>query len=192
METKKEIRKEIIQKRDALSFHEVEQKSKLITSSLLNTPEYRESEYILLYSAFRNEVRTNAIFEDAIAKGKQVYYPKIFGDIMEFYKVTSMSELHPGCMGILEPDENSLKRFIYKKQDNGLVITPGVAFDPNGNRIGYGKGFYDKYLTNKRILSVIALAYSLQIVDNIPSEANDIKMDKIITDQLILANMRIS
>lgn len=191
MVTKKEIRKEIIQKRDALPFLEVENKSSHIVTSLLKTPEYKEAAQILLYADFRNEVKTDSIFTDAILKGKKVYYPKIFGDIMEFYHVTSLDELHSGYMGIREPEENPLKRFIYKKQDNVLVISPGVAFDPQGNRIGYGKGFYDKYLTNKRILSVIALAFSLQIVDEIPSEHNDIKMDKIITDQLILANMRL-
>ena len=94
-------------------------------------------------------------------------------------------------MGILEPREDMRFRYKFNPKEDTLVIIPGVAFDISGYRIGYGRGFYDKFLVNKRQLSTMALAYACQIVDEIPREAHDIRMDKIVTEEIIYSFLRL-
>lgn len=191
METKKDIRSQYIKKRDALSQEEVNVKSDKILYQLFNMTEYKDAKYILLYADYHNEVATNKIFEDARQRGKKIYFPKVFGQEMEFYSVDSLEELRFGYKGIREPQENPIKRFFYKKQDTTIMIVPGVAFDMKGYRVGYGKGYYDKYLSEKKMISTFALAYAFQILEHVPSDAHDIKMDKIITEELVYSFLRV-
>lgn len=191
METKKDIRSQYIKKRDALSQEEVNVKSDKILYQLFNLTEYKDAKYILLYADYHNEVATNKIFEDARQRGKKIYFPKVFGQEMEFYSVDSLEELRFGYKGIREPQENPIKRFFYKKQDTTIMIVPGVAFDMKGYRVGYGKGYYDKYLFEKKMISTFALAYAFQILEHVPSDAHDIKMDKIITEELVYSFLRV-
>ena len=191
METKKDIRSQYIKKRDALSQEEVNVKSDKILYQLFNMTEYKDAKYILLYADYHNEVATNKIFEDARQRGKKIYFPKVFGQEMEFYSVDSLEELRFGYKGIREPQENPIKRFFYKKQDTTIMIVPGVAFDMKGYRVGYGKGYYDKYLSEKKMISTFALAYTFQILEHVPSDAHDIKMDKIITEELVYSFLRV-
>lgn len=191
METKSSIRKQILKKRDALSQSEISHKSDKILYQLFNLPEYKEAEHILLYADYRNEVATDKLFLDAISKKKKVYYPKVFGQEMEFYSVKTLEELRFGYKGIREPQENPIKRFFYKKQDSALMIVPGVAFDTEGFRVGYGKGYYDKYLSDKRMITAVATAFSFQLLEHVPADAHDIKMDKIITEELVYSFLRV-
>ena len=191
METKKDIRSQYIKKRDALSQEEVNVKSDKILYQLFNMTEYKDAKYILLYADYHNEVATNKIFEDARQRGKKIYFPKVFGQEMEFYSVDSLEELRFGYKGIREPQENPIKRFFYKKQDTTIMIVPGVALDMKGYRVGYGKGYYDKYLSEKKMISTFALAYAFQILEHVPSDAHDIKMDKIITEELVYSFLRV-
>lgn len=191
METKKDIRSQYIKKRDALTSEEVAQKSDRILYQLFNLPEYKDAKYVLMYADYHNEVATNKIFEDAKNRGKKIYFPKVFGQEMEFYAVDSLDELRFGYKGIREPQENPIKRFFYKKQDNTIMIVPGVAFDMEGYRVGYGKGYYDKYLTERRMISTFALSYAFQILEHVPADAHDIKMDKIITEELVYSFLRV-
>lgn len=191
METKKDIRSQYIKKRDNLFPEEITKKSDKILFQLFNMPEYKEAQHILLYADYRNEVATDKLFEDAKKRGKKIYYPKVFGQEMEFYAVDSLDELRFGYKGIREPQENPIKRFFYKKQDNTIMIVPGVAFDMKGYRVGYGKGYYDKYLSERRMISTFALSYAFQILEHIPSDSYDIKMDKIITEELVYSFLRV-
>ena len=103
----------------------------------------------------------------------------------------SVRQLERGYMDILEPKEDMKMRYRFHSREDTLVIMPGVAFDTSGYRVGYGKGFYDKYLVNKRQLSTMALAFACQIVDEIPREEYDIRMDKIVTEEIIYSFLRI-
>jgi 5-formyltetrahydrofolate cyclo-ligase len=193
METKKEIRKRMLEIRGNLTHEEIKAKSELIVQKVLQTPEYGESQNILLYADYSNEVQTIKIFEDAIMHGKRVYFPKsdALTNTMEFYRVTSASQLEKGYKGILEPRETESLRYRLNRKEDTLIIVPGVAFDTSGYRLGYGKGFYDKYLSNKRQISTMALSFSEQIVDEIPHDTYDIKMDKIVTEEIIYSFLRI-
>lgn len=187
METKAEIRKRILKTRKQLTDYEMISKSNAIIQRLLKTPEYIEADNILLYADYNHEVITRDIFEDAVFHRKKVYFPKSDGhtNIMSFYRTTSITQLESGFKGIPEPIEDLHRCYKFDAKDNTLVILPGVAFDMSGFRLGYGKGFYDKFLSDKCQLSKIALAFACQIIDNLPHEPHDIKMDKIITEEII-------
>jgi 5-formyltetrahydrofolate cyclo-ligase len=193
METKKEIRKRMLDVRKGLTKDEVKSKGNLIIQKVLKTPEYDEADNVLIYADYCNEVGTQPIFEDALLRGKRVYYPKSdkFTNTMEFYRITSLKQLESGYMGILEPRENESLRYRLNRKEDTLIIVPGVAFDISGYRLGYGKGFYDRFLVNKRQISTMALAYSCQIVDELPHDTYDIKMDKIVTEEIIYSFLRV-
>lgn len=193
METKAEIRKRILEARKGLTKEEAMSKSGAIVQKVIKTPEYEEADNVLLYADYNYEVLTQRIFEDAVSHKKRVYFPKsdLLTNNMEFYQILSLCQLEKGLMGILEPREDMRFRYKFNPKEDTLVIIPGVAFDISGYRIGYGRGFYDKFLVNKRQLSTMALAYACQIVDEIPREAHDIRMDKIVTEEIIYSFLRL-
>lgn len=192
METKEQIRKRIIQVRNQMASEEVAQKSSLIAQKVLKTPEYEEADNILLYADYRHEVMTREIFDDAVLRKKKVFFPKSKEDgTMEFYQVISVKQLESGYKGIKEPsvDERYLYRF--QRNEDTLMIVPGVAFDMKGYRVGYGKGFYDRFLQDKRQITAMGLCFSNQIVEEIPHNQYDIRMDKIVTEEIIYSFLRI-
>lgn len=193
METKAEIRKRILEVRGNLSDGEIAEKSGAIVQNVLKTPEYEEADNILLYADYNHEVMTREIFENALLRQKRVYFPKCdrMTNTMEFYRATAISQLEKGYQGILEPKEDVRGRYRFRAREDTLAILPGVAFDTFGYRIGYGRGFYDKYLANKRQLSTMALAFACQLVEEIPRDVHDMKMDKIVTEEIIYSFLRI-
>jgi 5-formyltetrahydrofolate cyclo-ligase len=190
---KKEIRKHMLFIRSNLTDETVKTKSELIFQKVLQTPEYNEAHNVLLYADYSHEVETERIFEDAIRRGKRVYYPKSDGltNTMEFYRVSSLNQLESGYKGIREPREAQSLRYRLNKNEDTLIIIPGVAFDTAGYRLGYGKGFYDRFLSKRRQISTMALSFSEQIIDELPHDIYDIKMDKIVTEEIIYSFLRI-
>lgn len=192
METKAQIRERILNIRSAMTSDEIENKSNQIIRKVILTPEYEEADNLLLYADYKNEVMTKGLFEYAIMHKKKVYFPKCLSDNnMEFYQITSINQLMEGYKGIYEPKIREEYKYCYNPKEDTLVIIPGVAFDMNGYRVGYGKGFYDKYLWNKRQLTFMALSFANQIVDEIPNTEYDIKMDKIVTEEMIFSFLRV-
>ncbi len=193
METKAEIRKRILETRKKLTDDEAASKSAAIVQKVIKTPEYREADNILLYADYCREVMTRGIFEDSLLHRKRIYFPRVdkMTNTMEFYQVISIRQLVRGYMDILEPREDIQARYKFQPREDTLAILPGVAFDTSGYRVGYGKGFYDRFLENRRQLSTMALAYACQIVDEIPRAEHDIKMDKIVTEEIIYSFLRI-
>lgn len=193
MKDKTNIRQLYMENRLMLPRQEVEAKSKAIIQNVIKTPEYIEAKHILLYADCNHEVETRELFEYAILHKKKVYFPKcaITGNDMEFYQVVSIKQLEGGRFGIQEPVVGDEYRFIPDKAEDTLVILPGVAFDTRGYRIGYGKGYYDKYFSKKRAFTLMALAYSNQIIDELPNDPHDIRMDKIVTEEIIYSFPRL-
>ncbi|AIY84915.1 5-formyltetrahydrofolate cyclo-ligase [Clostridium baratii] len=178
---KKELRKEIIKKRDELDCTEKTIKDKKIIEKLKDTKEYKEAKGIFVYIGFGSEINTKILIEDALEDGKEVCVPKVIKKDMVFIKINSLENLVTSSYGILEPvgDKNN-----FNVDNLGLIIMPGLAFDKQGNRLGYGGGYYDKFLSNNKInVKKIALAYDFQILDKVPSEEHDIKVDSIITEE---------
>lgn len=184
METKRSIRNATLKLRDSLGEKERKIKSTMIQEKVIASVAYKEAEIILSYMNYKSEVVTEELVKKALEDGKKVYCPKVNGDIMEFYRIHSVEDAEIGYMGIREPfpEEEKLLREREISTEKCLMIMPGSAFDKDRNRIGYGKGYYDKYLTQHPGLSTIAICYVCQIVDKVPEEEYDIRPDVVISE----------
>ncbi len=183
MSTKKEIRKSIIEKRDKLSVSEKNSFDEKIYTKVKNLTAYKEAKVIFTFISFGSEVDTLRLIDDALREGKTVAVPWINKEkkLMEAKIIKDLEDMHPGLYGILEP---SPEAEALKYQDIDIIITPGVAFDNLGGRIGYGGGYYDKFLAEvKGRVPKIALSYELQRVEKLPLEPFDMKITALITEE---------
>ncbi len=165
-----------------------ELKSKEIIKKILELEEYKKAETIAIYKNFSSEVSTTELIKLSLENNKIVCLPKIKNGQIEFYKVSSVeNDLAKNKFGIEEPIED--KENLIDRADINLMIVPGLCFDMENNRLGFGKGYYDKYLENTEIYK-IGICFDEQILKNkiIPVTSNDIKMNKIITDKQIIVN----
>lgn len=184
---KKVIRNEVLRKRDKIPQEVKSVKDALIKEKLFSTQEFVNSKIIIFYASFRSEIDTISMIQKSLEMGKRVVLPKVDKErhMLSLYEIKDLNELSPGYMGIPEPslaDERTVDI-----DDVDLVIIPGAGFDYSGNRLGYGAGYYDILLSkSKKKISIIALAYEEQIVDSIPSEKHDVKVDVIVTDTRVI------
>lgn len=184
---KKVLRRQVLARRDALSKEERERAALLMTERIIGHQWFYRSEYFLGFVSYGSEIDTYPLLEEALRMGKKVYVPKVEGERMVFYRIGSLEELKEGYRGIPEPVGDT-EIFDYEAcQKNNdinkvLLLMPGVAFDPYRNRIGYGKGFYDRYLAGKEELALrsIAVGFRCQMVEQIPAEENDRKPYQVI------------
>jgi 5-formyltetrahydrofolate cyclo-ligase len=191
---KKLLRKKVIKKRGSIPPPEKKRKDALIMHGLFNIREFKRAKAVLFYASFRTEVDTISMIEGSLKMGKRVFVPKVDKERhrLRLYEIKTIKELSPGYMGIPEPSlpDERLRDI----NDVDLVIIPGVGFDFSGNRLGYGAGYYDMLLssmkesesTRTEKVPFIALAYRDQLVDSIPSELHDVKVDMIITDEGVI------
>lgn len=185
METKKEIRKRLLRQRRECPPEFRRAASGQIMGKVLQHPWFTEAEVIYAYVDFDSEVETRALIETALDKGKSVWLPKVQGEDMEFYPAVSVDKLEAGAFGILEPPAGDALT-LRTRAERSLMLLPGIAFDRTGNRIGYGKGYYDRYLACHPGIPKIALAFDLQIIDEIPAVHTDVRADLIITEKGVL------
>ncbi len=182
-ETKKELRKRIIAERDLLSEEERMHSQVLLTERILGHQWFYRAKELLIFISYGSEIDTGEIIAKAHCLHKKVYVPKVEGDVMEFYRIMPNEALQEGYKGILEPDLSvAHEKFIFAKEkaEEVLMIMPGVAFDMMCNRIGYGKGFYDKYLADKDGMQTIAVGYAMQMVPQIEADEKDIRPMQVI------------
>ncbi|SHI98465.1 5-formyltetrahydrofolate cyclo-ligase [Lutispora thermophila] len=184
---KSELRKKILAMRDSLTIEEIAEKSLQIKDRLINTSMYDEANHVFTFLSFNNEVMTRPIIDDCIAKNKHLYVPLCNTQIKEIVlcKFQGWDKLKPSKAGILEPVKNHIR--IVNRSILDIAIVPGAVFDRNGNRIGYGAGYYDRFFNtlSKNILK-IALCYSFQVVDSITPSKFDVPMDYIITENEVI------
>lgn len=183
METKKEIRKKVLALRDALTPCERLRSQVLLTERILGHQWYYRASEVLLFASYGSEIDTSALIEDALHCGKKVFLPKITGDQMVFYRILPGEKLEAGYRGIPEPAGTADREqffFTPQKEETALMLMPGVAFDVYRNRIGYGKGFYDRYLADKERLHTIAIGFDCQMVPVIESDKTDIRPMQVI------------
>lgn len=180
MELKRDIRKHVLIERNLITREEWTEKSCKIYEKVIAHPFFLNAEEIYCYIDFKNEVGTRNILETAWRLEKKVAVPKIVGKHMEFHYINDFQELSSGCWGILEPIIQNLA-----DGSNVLVIMPGAVFDRAKHRIGYGKGYYDQYLTKHPDYQTMALAFELQMLENIPADTHDICPEIIVTEEHI-------
>ena len=180
---KRFLRKKMKYKRDSINKDDKAIKDKIIKEKLKETKFYKNSTNIFIYIGFGSEIDTKEYIKEFLSEGKNVFVPRIKDNIMEAVKIDSISDLVKNKYGIPEPSYN-----LYKTSDGSknidLIIVPGLAFDITGGRLGYGGGYYDRYLEDKfKNIPKIALAYDFQVINNVPTDKHDIRVDYIITEK---------
>ena len=180
------LRKEMKRLRRIMSDEERKIKDKKIFENLIRLSSFREKKWFYIYVSYKTEADTKNIIKYLLElKYKReihVAVPKVLGDEMEFFEIDSLDELKKSCMGILEPDNDN-------KADasNAVMILPGLAFDKEHSRLGYGGGYYDKYLDRYGVRKFLKIGtcydFQMQKYDRIEVEDNDMKVDMIVTDK---------
>jgi 5-formyltetrahydrofolate cyclo-ligase len=159
-----------------------ESKSREIGKRLYSLPEYRAASVIMFFASFRSEVDTLTMIRHVLAAGKRVFLPKVRGRDLALFEILDFDkDTAPGAWAIPEPRETRPVTI----QEVDLMIVPGLAFDENGNRLGYGAGFYDRILPSFR-RTTVALAFEEQIVPDVPVSIHDIPVKKIVTEKRII------
>jgi len=181
-QTKTELRKQYKQKRRALTPEQVTVASAQIRKQFLNSDEYKDCNHLLIYVSQDNEVDTVEIIKQALTDDKVVAVPKVYGDHMHFHRIHGMSDLKVGAYGILEPAGCEMLH-----PTEGILIVPGIVFDINGHRIGYGGGYYDRYM--KLHPGLTAVAYDYQVLPEISCESFDERPDQLLTPSEIYSFM---
>lgn len=186
MRMKDRLRKNIEKKRNTLSTSEVLEKSSRIKKRIFEIKLFRDAQTILFYVSYGNEVHTHDMIKESISMGKTVVVPKSVtkDHTLILSRLTNWNDLKVGAYNILEPKKESIKEVDIESID--LIIVPGIVFDIHRNRIGHGKGYYDRLLKDSRNIPSIGLAFEFQMIDNIESEKHDEKIDVIITEDRLM------
>ena len=173
---KKKLRDQIRQRKRAMTETEIEQKSQALTEKFLASDLYKNAKTLYGYLPYNQEVRTWTIMAQALSDGKQIAVPKVYGDTMRFILLPNLDAVEKGYCGIPEPIADDP----IADDKTALVLMPGLAFDPKGNRMGYGGGYYDKFLQDEPSHPTVALCYDFQMLPQLDTEAHDIPVDLVI------------
>ena len=182
MSDKASFRKDILAKRDSIPQVVKQSKDRAIEERLFQIPEFIAAETIFFFASFRSEVDTFGMIKRSLEAGKRVALPRVEGRLLGLYEIKSLAELVAGYMKIPEPSVLTEDRKM-TINDVDAVIIPGAAFDQTGNRIGYGGGFYDRLLAElQKPVPVIAPTYEEQVIESVPTDPHDRKVNIIVTD----------
>ena len=173
---KKELRRTIRERKRAMTEEEIVSRSKKLGELFAQSEAYKAAKTIYGYLPYNQEVRTVPMLEQALKDGKRVAVPKVYGDEMKFLYLDDLSQVEKGYAGIPEPIADDP----LADDDTALVLMPGLAFDPSGHRIGYGGGFYDKFLAAEPNHPTLALCYEFQMLPRLDTEEHDIPVDTVL------------
>jgi len=173
---KKLLRQRIRQQKRAMTPEEIASRSAVLTEKFCACPQYARAKTVYGYLPYNQEVRTVPLLERALADGKQVAVPKVYGDEMKFIYMTDLSLTEKSDMGIPEPVADGP----VAEDPTALVLMPGLAFTERGDRMGYGGGFYDKFLAAEPEHPTVALCYRFQMVEELPTQDHDIPVDLVL------------
>lgn len=173
---KKELRRQIREKKRQMTPRQIESASAQLCEMFAATEQYRHAKVVYGYLPYNQEVRTTPILERALREGKRVAVPKIYGEEMKFIYLDDLTQVEKSAYGIPEPILDGP----VADDPTALVLMPGLAFTKGGDRMGYGGGFYDKFLSSEPDHPTVALCYDFQIVDQIPTDDYDIPVDLVL------------
>ena len=173
---KKELRRQIRERKRAMTEEEIRQRSQALAQLFLESELYRNAKTIYGYLPYNQEVRTVPMLEQALRDGKRVAVPKCYGVEMKFIYMDDLSKVEKGYAGIPEPIADGPEG----DDPHALVLMPGLAFDKEGHRIGYGGGFYDKFLAREQEHPTLALCYEFQMLEHLETEKFDIPVDCVL------------
>lgn len=170
------LRRAIREQKRAMTEEMIDSASAKLGELFAQSRQYKNAKTIYGYLPYNQEVRTIPMLERALAEGKKVAVPKVYGDTMKFIYMTDLSQVDKGYAGIPEPVADGP----VADDPTALVLMPGLAFTKNGDRMGYGGGFYDKFLACEPEHPTVALCYGFQIVEQLPTEQYDIPVDLVL------------
>ena len=173
---KKELRRTIRERKRAMTEEEIVSRSEKLGQLFAQSEAYKAAKTIYGYLPYNQEVRTVPMLEQALKDGKRVAVPKVYGDEMKFLYLDDLSQVEKGYAGIPEPIADDP----LADDDTALVLMPGLAFDPEGHRLGYGGGFYDKFLAAEPDHPTLALCYDFQMLPHLDTEHYDIPVDRVL------------
>lgn len=176
MMNKQELRKKIREQKRAMTEQDIVRKSARLGELFAASEVYRNAKTIYGYLPYNQEVRTVPMLERALAEGKRVAVPKVYGEEMKFLYLDDLTKVEKGYAGIPEPVDDGP----VAQDETALVLMPGLAFDPMGHRIGYGGGFYDKFLAAEPNHPTVALCYDFQVFPELETEEFDIPVDLVL------------
>ena len=174
---KTELRRRIREKKRAMTPEEIEERSRELGRKFAATEAYRKAKTVYGYMPYNQEVRTVPMLEQALRDGKKVAVPKCYGDEMKFIYLDDLTKVAKGYAGIPEPIADEP----VAHDETALVLMPGLAFDPEGHRCGYGGGFYDKYLAAHRQHVTLALCYDFQMFAHLDVDDYDIPVQYVLS-----------
>ena len=173
---KKELRRSIRERKRAMTEVEIVSRSEKLGVLFAQSEAYKAAKTIYGYLPYNQEVRTVPMLEQALKDGKRVAVPKVYGDEMKFLYLDDLTKVSKGYAGIPEPIADGP----VADDETALVLMPGLAFDPQGHRIGYGGGFYDKFLAAEPNHPTLALCYEFQLLPELDTEEHDIPVDTVL------------
>lgn len=160
---------------------QVEALSARICENIIRSRLFESAHVLYAYYPLGNEADVRPVVLEAWQRGKRVAFPKVFGEEMRFFEVSGFEELSAGAFGVMEPPEEH--PVDWRRGQSALVLTPGVAFDRGVNRMGFGKGYYDRHFSGLHDCVLLGVAYDLQVVDRLPTEEFDVKLPRLVTEE---------
>ena len=173
---KRELRRLMREKKRSMTQEQIESASARLGELLAQSAIYRNARTIYGYLPYNQEVRTVPMLERALREGKRIAVPKVYGEEMKFIYMTDLTQVEEGYAGIPEPVADGP----VADDPTALILMPGLAFDSQGHRIGYGGGFYDKFLAAEPNHPTVALCYGFQVLPSIETEEYDIPVDCVL------------
>lgn len=173
---KQELRRAIRERKRAMTEEEIVERSNALAEKFYNSPAYQAASTIYGYLPYNQEVRTVPMLQRALDEGKRVAVPKVYGEEMRFIYLEDLTQVSKGYAGIPEPIADAP----VADDKRALVLMPGLAFDPQGHRIGYGGGFYDRFLAQEPHHPTLALCYEFQMQAHLDTEEFDIPVDTVL------------
>ena len=173
---KRQLRQSIRQQKRAMTEEEILRRSTKLGELFAASEAYQNAKTIYGYLPYNQEVRTVPMLERALLEGKRVAVPKVYGEEMRFIYLDDLSQVAKGYAGIPEPIADGP----VADDETALVLMPGLAFDPQGHRVGYGGGFYDKFLAAEPNHPTLALCYDFQVLPSLETEEHDIPVDYVL------------
>lgn len=173
---KQELRRAIRERKRAMTEEEIVERSNALAEKFYNSPVYQAASTIYGYLPYNQEVRTVPMLQRALDEGKRVAVPKVYGEEMRFIYLEDLTQVSKGYAGIPEPIADAP----VAEDQRALVLMPGLAFDPQGHRIGYGGGFYDRFLAQEPHHPTLALCYEFQMQAHLDTEEFDIPVDTVL------------
>ena len=170
------LRRQIREQKRAMTQEQIYSRSEALARLLYASRQYQQAKTIYGYLPYNQEVRTTAILQQALADGKRVAVPKVYGEQMRFIYMKDLSQVETGYAGIPEPIADGP----VAEDPTALVLMPGLAFTEKGDRMGYGGGFYDRFLAEEPNHPTVALCYDFQMVSQLPTQDHDIPVDLVL------------